>query len=410
MSAVEAVRHVAGSAFVGDRPKHLGVAVSGGGDSMALLDAMRHHGAELGFPVSSVTVDHGLRSEAKDEAAAVAAFCEARGIAHTTLRWTWGQTGNLQAAARDARYRLMAEWARETGVDWIALGHTRDDQAETFLMRLSRQAGLDGLAEMERRFERHGTRWIRPLLSMGRNDLRDYLRALDITWSEDPSNEDLRYERVRARAVLAALEPLGIAAGTLSLTSHHLAMARSALRHYARQEARNIVSAEAGDVLFADKPIHPETHRRLLVAVLQYVAGAKYAPRDEALVELQAALDEGTTRTLHGCLLTKEADRTIRITREWAAVKHEVTPTGAIWDHRWQLDGPHAAGLEIRALGEAGLAHCPDWRATGLPRSSLLATPAIWKDDTVIAAPLAGLANGWAATLRPSFAEFMDIH
>jgi tRNA(Ile)-lysidine synthase len=98
-----------------------------------------------------------------------------------------------------------------------------------------------------------------------------------------------------------------------------------------------------------------------------------------------------------------------RISREFNAVEHIATPTDQIWDRRWRLDGPHAPGLAVRALGDA-VAQCPDWRETGLPRSSLLASPAIWSRDELVAAPLAGLPNHWAAelaTARDDFAAFL---
>ena len=169
------LRHRTGSVFLYTKPLSLGVAVSGGGDSMACLDLMLWHGAELGFPVEAVTVDHGLRTGAKDEIALVAAYCAARGVPHSVLEWRWDGAGNLQAEARSARYRLIADWAMGRGVDQVALGHTRDDVAETFLMRLARASGVDGLAAMERRFERGGVVWLRPMLALGRSDLREYL-------------------------------------------------------------------------------------------------------------------------------------------------------------------------------------------------------------------------------------------
>ena len=112
-------------------------------------------------------------------------------------------------------------------------------------------------------------------------------------------------------------------------------------------------------------------------------------------MDLAGAIRDGRDRTLHGCrVLTSENE--VRITREVAAVRDTITPTHALWDGRWRFDGPHAQGLEVRVLG-ASVADCPDWRATGLPRETLLASPAVWDGETLIAAPVAGLANGWRA-------------
>jgi len=170
------LRHFVGSPFQAHPAQHIGVAVSGGSDSMALLDLLCHWGEEEGVRVSAATVDHGLRVEAKAEAARVAAFCVARGIPHDILIWDgWNGTGNMQAEARSARFELLAEWSRIRGIDVVALGHTSDDQAETFLMRLARKSGVDGLAGMSRDITRHGIRFVRPLLRQSRLALQDYL-------------------------------------------------------------------------------------------------------------------------------------------------------------------------------------------------------------------------------------------
>jgi len=178
-------------------PGPLGVAISGGGDSTALLLLL--HAARRA--VLAVTVDHGLRPESAAEAAAVGALCAARGIPHDTLVWAEGpESGNLQARARQARRRLIADWARGRGIGDVALGHTLDDQAETVLLRLARGSGVDGLAAMAAVAEGDGVRWHRPLLGIGRGALRDWLRGEGVAWIDDPSNEDPRFDRVRVRA------------------------------------------------------------------------------------------------------------------------------------------------------------------------------------------------------------------
>ena len=116
-----------------DKTEHLGIAVSGGSDSMALLVSSHEWASSEGIPISAVTVDHRLRPDAKGEAQMVADFCAAREIRHDVIKWDgWDGSGNLQARAREARYALIADWALGAGVDTVALGHTQDDQAETF--------------------------------------------------------------------------------------------------------------------------------------------------------------------------------------------------------------------------------------------------------------------------------------
>ena len=415
----EMIRNLAGLPFAWGRPRRLGVAVSGGSDSMACLDVMTWHGRDLGFPVEAVTVDHGLRPETSGEIDAVARHCAGRGTPHTVVTWKWSGAGNLQAEARAARYRLISEWARSAGVDQVALGHTRDDVAETFLMRLARKAGVDGLSEMDRRFTRHGTTWIRPMLGHGREEWREYLLRRDIPWIEDPSNDDPKFERVRVRDRLKTLSKLGIDAGTLSEVARNMGAAREALEHYVRREAARIASEENGDVILAAQAsgqghhVPREILFRLRRHALTWVGGGAYPPRSDAMLELDNALQDEGRHTLAGCIVTRGSDvrddpGPWRISREFNAVKNMSGPTDRPWDGRWILEGPHSEGLEVRALGEA-VKDTP-WRETGMPRQSLLASPAIWRGATLVAAPVAGLAGSWTAkaTGRGKFDEFLQ--
>jgi tRNA(Ile)-lysidine synthase len=377
---------------------------------MALLHALA---TRAGPPLHAVTVDHGLRPEAAAEARFVARTCAVLGVPHAVLRWQgWTGQGNLQDTARRARYRLIADWAAGQGIGRGALGHTRDDQAETVLMRLARGAGVDGLSAMAPVRDDLGVTWLRPFLGLGRSDLRGFLSDRGERWIEDPSNEDVRFDRVQARRVLAALAPLGIDAGGLADTAVRMASARAALDAFTLDAATRIAHEDRGDVLIERAGLAAlpgEITRRLIVAALGWVASADYPPRAEALAETLAALETAPRATLHGCLISCE-NGLLRVSREPAAVAGAVAPPGALWDGRWRLDGPGTPGLQTRALGEAGLADCADWRDTGLPRRSLIATPAVWQGDRLIAAPLAGRPAGWRARLTTSLAARIISH
>lgn len=388
-------------------PGAFGVAVSGGGDSLALLLAAADHAAATGARIEAVTVDHGLRPASAAEAQAVAALCARLNIPHTALRWTERPRGNLPAAARDARARLISAWAAGRALPAVALGHTRDDQAETLLLRLARGSGLDGLSAMRETTRREGLLWLRPALALPRADLRAFLRVRGQGWVDDPTNEDPAHDRVRARRALAALAPLGLTAEGLAETAARLAGDSDHLRDETRALSREIVTIGAAGELRLDRPrlraAPAPLRRRLLARLFRLLPGAPYPPRHAALAALETALtarEDAAPRTLQG-LLAWARGETVLLCREPAAL-----PTGqpltAPWDSRWRLawtGAPPPAPLTAGPLGEPGLAALraleragewtppPAWAAA--PRAARMAAPALWAGETLAAAPLA---------------------
>ena len=401
---VASLEDIALTAFSPDAPSRVGVAVSGGSDSMAAL----HLIAQV-VPVEAVTIDHGLRAEAAAEARFVAEACARLSVPHSVIRWQRTETaGNLMDQARRARLRLIGDWARARGLSHVVLGHTADDQAETFLMRLARAAGLEGLSGMRRNWAENGVNWTRPFLDVPRATLRDWLRGRNIGWIDDPTNDNEDYDRVKARKALRALAPLGLSAERICDVVAHLGDAETAVQDCLRRAVTTLAREDRGDVVISadafKAELPAELQRRLIVQALKWVGGQDYAPRADAVAGLLSGVSDGRGGTLAGCrILVTEAE--IRITREWQAVAALRAPVGTPWD-RWLLNGPAAAGQEVAALGETGLPMCPQWRETGMPRASLLASPAVWQGEKLVAAPLAGLENGWKARIvRGSFKQ-----
>lgn len=375
--------------LAGHRPDCLAVAVSGGGDSLALLGLACDWAAERGCRIHALTVDHGLRAEAGDEALLVAREALRMGAQHETLYWTgWDGKGNLQAAARAARYALMRAACARKGIRAILLGHTSDDQAETVLMRLARGSGVDGLSAMaEGRFGQDDI--LRPLLGEARADLRVWLSRQGMRWIEDPTNDDPRYDRVRARRLLTQLASFGIDAGSLSETAQAMARARQALIARAADVAQDIVTDRRGILTF-DRAglarVEAETRLRLVAHGLACLSGARYRPR---LASLSAVLDNalsGQGGTLQGCRFLPGRDRLFMV-REFKAVSGIEAPADgcALWDGRWRIAAPDHPGATIRALGEAGLARID--RPASLPRAALMSWPGVWAGDRLLAAP-----------------------
>ncbi len=367
-----------------------GLAVSGGGDSMAML----HLAVAAGIRPAIVTVDHGLRAESAAEAALVARVAADCGLTHDTLLWQgWDQRGNLQDAARKARRRMIGAWAVSRGISSVALGHTQDDVAETFLMRLARGAGVDGLTAMSRHWSEGGITWTRPLLDIPRADLRDWLTRRGLTWIEDPSNAMPRYDRVKMRQAQPVLDQLGLRTARLADVAAHLADARLALDALADHWAPLALTEQAGSVMISadlwQAPV--ETQRRLIQRIILWIAPAAYGPRGPQVTEVLRRLVLGQAATLAG-LRFMSGPTGMRALRESKAAAPRCAAT-KLWDGRWHISGDLPADAELGALGAAGLAHCPDWRETGLPRAVLLVSPAVWLADRLIAAPFAGFGT-----------------
>ncbi|MCK1395113.1 tRNA lysidine(34) synthetase TilS [Bradyrhizobium sp. 1] len=208
------------------------LAVSGGPDSVALmwLAARWQRSFSRGPRLLVVTVDHGLRPEAAREAREVKRLATALGLTHRTLRWrgTKPKTG-LPAAAREARYRLLAQAARAAGASHVLTAHTRDDQAETLLMRLLRGSGLAGLSAMARLTERDGIVLARPLLDVPKAQLIATLKRAKISFADDPTNRDTAFTRPRLRALLPQLAAEGGDSRSLARLATRLSRANAAV-------------------------------------------------------------------------------------------------------------------------------------------------------------------------------------
>src|SRR5882757_3016177 len=208
------------------------LAVSGGPDSIALmwLAARWRRALARGPRLVAVTVDHGLRPEAAAEAREVKRLARSLDLPHRTLRWTGPKprTG-LPAAARAARYRLLAQAARASDATHILTAHTRDDQAETLMMRMLRGSGIAGLAAMARTSEREGVWLARPLLDISKSQLVATLHKAKVGFADDPTNRDVNYTRPRLRALMPALAAEGGDTRNLARLASRLARANAAL-------------------------------------------------------------------------------------------------------------------------------------------------------------------------------------
>jgi tRNA(Ile)-lysidine synthase len=295
------------------------LAVSGGPDSTALmmLAARWRAARKQGPKLIAVTVDHGLRKEAEAEAAAVGRLARKLKITHRTLRWTGAKpkTG-LQKAARQARYRLLAQAARAAGAGAVLTAHTLDDQAETVLIRLTRGSGMTGLAAMSRTSPLPGAplmELVRPLLDIPKSRLIATLKAATIRFAEDPSNRDPRFTRARLRALMPGLAGEGLDAKRLSLLARRLKRADNAIEAaVARAETDLAVPCGQGLAFDAARyaELPAEVGLRLLGRALDRVGDegpvelAKLEALKSALDGAQMGKNGHFRRTLAGALVT----------------------------------------------------------------------------------------------------------
>lgn len=304
------------------------LAVSGGPDSTALmlLAARWRKTLKIKPKLIAVTVDHGLRAESKREAAAVARLARKLGIAHRTLHWRGAKpkTG-LQEAARVARYRLLADAARKAKASHLLTAHTRDDQAETVLIRMSRGSGLAGLAAMARVSPVPGDaagqiRLIRPLLDIAKARLIATLRAAKIPFADDPSNRDPRFTRARLRGLMGGLAGEGLNSRRLALLAQRLRRADQAIDAVVDRAAAELATlSPAGDAIAIDAVAYSglpaEIALRLLGRAVNRMGDegpaelAKLEALKSALDTAQMAGGKRFRRSLAGAIVTLAGDR-----------------------------------------------------------------------------------------------------
>lgn len=359
-------------------PGPVAVAVSGGGDSVALLHLAAAWAGARGRSLHVLTVDHGLRAEAGEEAAFVAALAGRLGQACTRLSLSGLRP--VQAETRLARQRVLAKAARGAGAWTLLTGHTLDDQLETFLMRLRQGSGVFGLGGIDTAApspvwpEGRDLRLVRPLLEVSRAELRDVLSAMGETWCEDPSNEDLSYERVRMRRLLAG--DAGLRARISRLQAGFAVLRRADQRGLAAAISTRIEAFPDGSLLVDLTELARPRAERLLSLVLQWAAGHARPPRRAHLGPVLDGIEHAGERfTCAGAWLQVEGGGQLRLARDpglcvpgWQE---------GVWDGRFVCAGTVPAEpahrMAARSLPETG----EGWRALAPGRRAQICD--IWR-------------------------------
>lgn len=303
---------------------NLGLAVSGGPDSLALMLLAAQWARAPGRPQLYVyTVDHALRPEAAAEAAMVMREAQALGLPARSLRWEGDKPATgIQAAARTARYGMMAEAMARDGVELLLTAHHLADQAETVLMRLAHGSGIDGLRGMDAISFVEGCEVARPLLGVRPDVLREIVSEAGLSPAADPSNLDENYERVRWRVLLPSLDAMGLTIERLGALARRLGDASKLIHAEAEAAYPRIVTPLAGTLMeldagrFASQNAAVATS--ILGTVLELVSGNRRAPPLGALELLTQRLQQPAALkgiTLHGCRVASDGE-VIRVSKE----------------------------------------------------------------------------------------------
>lgn len=367
------------------------VALSGGGDSVALM----HMLAEAVNPraLYAVVIDHALREGSQDDAARAASFAEDLNLCVEVVRLRWDAGSNrAQQSARAARYTALCETARRVGARVIVTGHTRDDQAETVLLRAERGSGWRGLAGM-RAFapapiwpEGRGLWLARPLLGARRADLRAHLQERGAAWIDDPANTNDAYARVRARKTLAALEAANFDPMRLAALAERLAPRAEALDAEAAALIESAAAFREDTILVARARWRGgEVGHHALGALLTAAGGAERVPNDESvsslLERMQAEAFAGATLGGAQIAPTKEG---WRLTRDPGGLSGRAdgaapaaalplpTDRDAVWDRRLQISSSEPDWSVVVEKGAPVLARAERRRAISEARSRWL--------------------------------------
>ena len=297
------------------------VAVSGGADSLALSYLMHQWCHENKVELIGLTVDHGLRPEAADEAKHVKSIFDGWNISHHTLTpdTPIDGTAGLQESARAARYDLMMRFCQEQDISTLFTAHHLGDQFETVLMRLARGSGVQGLSGIKPESKRGNISILRPLLTVSKARLIETCTAANLKWIEDPSNTDDTFMRVKLREAETALKEIGLTPETIEGAREKLFAAANFITKETHKELDKVAIKDGYDFEWdAFETYHPYLQDRLLSAAVQQIGQTDYPPRQSKLDTLLASLNAEKTvkMTLNHCVIEKTGDGRLKITAE----------------------------------------------------------------------------------------------
>ncbi len=393
--------------YIDDKP--IALAVSGGPDSTAMMQIAALSKKLKNNNVTVIVVDHGLREESKNEANIVGQNAKLLGFKFKILKWDGVKPKTrIQEIARKTRYKLMTSWCKKKGIEKLFLAHHLDDQVETFLMRLGKGSGVDGLAVMNYVTEISSLKLVRPFLEIPKTRFIKILSITNLEWISDPSNFNSDYKRSRIRKILPILSKEGINSKQIGLVIKRMRSAKDALNTQTNILLKKYLSNVDNVAYFLNKELlkdvkEKEILLRVLEKIFMNISGSIYPPRRNKLENIISWILKNNNikaKTLTGVVVRKRKSELIFYREPDDCYKsvniRPLTSRYSCWDDRFFLKANKSNDLQIRALGDVGIKILKEEKILkrqgfqNVPLSAWKTVPGVWSKKRLISVPTLG--------------------
>ena len=393
--------------YIDDKP--IALAVSGGPDSTAMMQIAALSKKLKNSNVTVIVIDHGLREESKNEANIVCKNAKLLGFKFKILKWNGVKPKTrVQEIARKTRYKLMTSWCKKKGIEKLFLAHHLDDQVETFLMRLGKGSGVDGLAVMNFVTETSSLKLVRPFLEIPKTRFIEILGITNLEWISDPSNFNSDYKRSRIRKILPILSKEGINSKQIGLVIKRMRSAKDALNSQTNTLLKKYLSNVDNVAYFLNKEFFKDTKEkeillRALEKIFMNISGSIYPPRRNKLENILSWILENNNvkaKTLTGVVVRKRKSEFIFYREPDDCYKsvniRPLTSRYSCWDDRFFLKANKSNNLQIRALGDVGITILKEEKILkrqgfqNVPLSAWKTVPGVWSKKRLISVPTLG--------------------
>jgi len=393
--------------YIDDKP--IALAVSGGPDSTAMMQIAALSKKLKNSNVTVIVIDHGLREESKNEANIVCKNAKLFGFKFKILKWDGVKPKTrIQEIARKTRYKLMTSWCKKKGIEKLFLAHHLDDQVETFLMRLGKGSGVDGLAVMDFVTETSSLKLVRPFLEIPKTRFIEILGITNLEWISDPSNFNSDYKRSRIRKILPILSKEGINSKQIGLVIKRMRSAKDALNSQTNTLLKKYLSNVDNVAYFLNKELFKDAKEkeillRVLEKIFMNISGSIYPPRRNKLENILSWILENNNvkaKTLTGVVVRKRKSEFIFYREPDDCYKsvniRPLTSRYSCWDDRFFLKANKSNNLQIRALGDVGITILKEEKILkrqgfqNVPLSAWKTVPGVWSKKRLISVPTLG--------------------